>query len=102
MSIIKRALNRAVNWQIETFFPDRIFWGRDADPFETFRRVVAKDARGRSAHVIAAHVIIGDLIERDADGVTMTFSGVTSKGETSGKWLINVQKLDMGDGYDVI
>lgn len=103
MNRVQRALRPVVNFVVETFFPKHLFWGKEADPFRAMERVVEKDKKGRSAAMIAAHVIVADVRDMGGSHGVFTLTGVSKSGVPLGDWRITVEKLPEGyteEGHD--
>ena len=82
---------RVVNWIVETFFPDVVFYGKKANPFVTFERAAPK---ANTPIFYAAIFIANYVADRDARSLTVTLGGVEKSGVQRGEWRVTVEQID--------
>lgn len=82
---------KIISWLVETFYPSRIFWGHDADPFAGIR--ASAQEKSTPATNICGIWMAGEAARWDSDGFTLDLEGVTDGDKNIGDWRITVERM---------
>ena len=85
-------MKRILNFIIETFYPDRFFYGKKANPFDIYRDGVLDDQK--TPEMIAAMFLANYMADNEATNGKFEISGVEKSGEKRGDWLIEITKIE--------
>ena len=80
-----------LNWIIETFYPDKMFYGKKCNPFTIF----TKDTQNKNEAIMIAAMFLANFVaDNDSTEAQYTVYGVEKSGVKRGDWLVTVKKLD--------
>lgn len=85
-------MTRILNWIIETFYPDRLFYGPKANPFQIMEE--AADETEKQGWMLAA-IVLADMAEKvGADRAIFEVRVAGKSGEAGKLWQITAKEKD--------
>ena len=86
----RRFLRWVVNWTVERYFPEGIFWGPDAQKkFENFD----KEYRGGKMPLTVYSMLVSRVAESSAVHFSLDIEGLSIKGRDLGDWSMKIDRI---------
>lgn len=85
---------KLLNWIIETFYPDKMFYGKKCNPFTMFVNAVEKR---NDAVMVGAMFLANYVADNNSNEGQFTVYGVEKSGVKRGDWIVTVKRVENTD-----
>lgn len=85
---------KLLNWIIETFYPDKMFYGKKCNPFTVF----VDGVEDRNTPVMLGATFLANYVaDLNSNASQFTVYGVEKSGVKRGDWLVTVKRIENTD-----